>query len=145
MDYPNRHNRLVRPFVMPYTQFVEVGRIVVICLGQQIDKLAVIVDIVDDKRVVVDFVDCEEPRQTIPIKRFKLTDFTVKIVRAAATQAVKEAVKAEGISKKFFETKWGQRILRNHAQSNLTDFSRFKHERLVLKREEIVAKELAKH
>ena len=130
---------------MPYTQFVEVGRIAVICLGELVDKLAVIVDIVDDNRVVVDVIGSDAPRQTIAIKRFKLTDFVVKITRGADVKAVQTAVQADSIVQKFQETKWGQRIARKHACANLNDFARFKREKLIAKREELVQQQLAKH
>ena len=41
---------------MVYSQFVQVGRLALIVFGESADKLAVIVDIVDDKRVMVDII-----------------------------------------------------------------------------------------
>ena len=128
---------------MPYTQFVEVGRLAVINFGNLVDKLCVVVDIVDDKRVLVDVLDTKEPRQTIPIQRLKLTDFVAKIERAAAPEAAAKA--AAEFVEKFNETKWGKKIAADHAKAQLNDFQRFKYEQLKAKRDSLVAQELGKH
>ena len=128
---------------MPYTQFVEVGRLAVINFGNFVDKLCVIVDIVDDKRVLVDILETEAPRQTIPIQRLKLTDFVAQIERAAAPEAVAKA--AQEFVAKFNETKWGKKIAADHAKAQLNDFQRFKYEQLKAKRDSLVAQELGKH
>jgi len=130
---------------MPFHQFVEVGRVVVVNQGPFSNQLAVIVDIVNDKRVIIDFVDHNSPRQPIPVFRLKLTDFQVKIGRNAEISAVREAITAEGIKSKFFETNWGKRILQGESSSNLNDFQRYKHVQLVNKREKLIAEHLARH
>ena len=128
---------------MPYTQFVEVGRLAVINFGELVDKLCVIVDIVDDKRVLIDVLESEAPRQTIPIQRLKLTDFVAQIERAAAPEAV--AAAAKELVQKFNETKWGKKLAADHAKAQLNDFQRFKYDQLKAKRDSLVAQELAKH
>ena len=128
---------------MPYTQFVEVGRLAVINFGELVDKLCVIVDIVDDKRVLIDVIETEAPRQTIPIQRLKLTDFVAQIERAAAPEAV--AAAAKELVAKFNETKWGKKLAADHAKAQLNDFQRFKYDQLKAKRDSLVAQELAKH
>ena len=128
---------------MPYTQFVEVGRIAVINYGNLVDKLCIIVDIVDDKRVLIDLLESKEARQTIPIQQLKLTDFVAKIERAAAPEAVEAAAKE--YIEKFYETKWGKKLAADHAKAQLNDFQRFKYEQLKAKRDSLVAQELGKH
>ena len=128
---------------MPYTQFVQVGRLAVINFGELVDKLCVIVDIVDDKRVLIDVLDSDAPRQTIPIKRLKLTDFVAEIEREAAPEAVANA--AKDLVAKFNETKWGKKLIADHNKAQLNDFQRFKYEQLKAKRDSLVAQELGKH
>ena len=128
---------------MPYKQFVEVGRLALVNFGEHSGKLAVIVDILDDKRVLIDLVD--GARQMIPIKRLQLTDFVAQFPRAAAPADVAAAVKSADLVKKFNETKWAQRIARREAKAQMNDFQRFKYEQLVAKRNELIAKELAKN
>lgn len=131
-------------FPMPYTQFVEFGRVALITYGQLADKLAVIVDIVDDKRVMIDVIGTEE-RQMIPVKRLNLTDFVVKIERAAAKDVVAKAVKDADVVNKFYETKWGKNLKKVEAKSQLNDFQRFKYAKLAQKRAQEVKKQLAKN
>ena len=130
---------------MPYTQFVEFGRVALVSFGPLADKLAVIVDIVDDKRVMIDVIGSEEPRQMIPIKRLKLTDIVVKIDRAAKKEAVAEAVKNANAVAKFEETKWGKNLKVAAAKSQMNDFQRFKHANLATKRAQLVKEQLAKN
>ncbi|OHT17408.1 ribosomal protein L14 [Tritrichomonas foetus] len=130
---------------MPYTQFVEFGRIAVVTFGPLADKPVVIVDIIDDKRVLIDVVNSTESRQTIPVKRLRLTDIVVKIDRAAAPEAVAAAIKSEGALQKWTQTKWAKRLAANQAKLQLNDFQRFKHANLEAKRSQLVKEALAKH
>ena len=69
---------------MSFTQFVEIGRLCLISYGPLADELALIVDIIDDKRVLIDVLRRkDQTRQVIPLKRIRLTDFHVKIERGA--------------------------------------------------------------
>ena len=129
---------------MSFTQFVEIGRLVLISFGPLADKLAVIVDIVDDKRVLVDILESQEPRQVMPVKRIRLTDFACKFERAADPKVVADTVQKEGLVQKFRESKWGKRLAASQAKANMNDFQRFKWAKLAAKRDEIVKAELAK-
>ena len=130
---------------MPYTQFVEAGRLALVCYGPLADKLAVIVDILDDKRVIVDIVNSNEPRQMIPIKRLKLTSFVAKIARNAPEEDVKKAIESEKLLQQWEESKWGQNIKKGQARDALNDFQRFKYNQLSAKRDALVAQQLKKH
>lgn len=130
---------------MPYTQFVEFGRVALISYGPLADKLAVIVDIVDDKRVMIDVIGEEAPRQMIPIKRLQLTKIVVKIARAAKKEEVAAAVKEADVVAKFYETKWGQSLKKTQAKAQLNDFQRFKYAKLAAERSRKVKEQLAKN
>ena len=129
---------------MPYTQFVEVGRAALVTFGPLADKLAVVVDIIDDKRVMIDLVNSTEPRQVIPTKRLRLTDFVVKIERGAAPEAVAQAVQADKLFDKWSETAWAKRIQASHAKLQLNDFQRFKYAKLHAQRAKLIREKLAK-
>jgi large subunit ribosomal protein L14e len=119
---------------MPYTQFVEIGRVALVVFGPQVDNLAAIVDIIDDKRVLIDLVKGADSRQVISVKRLKLTNFKVDIERGAAPADVAAALGAADVAKKFAETKWGKKLAAGKARSELTDFQRFKYTQLVAQR-----------
>lgn len=130
---------------MVYSQFVEVGRLVLVSFGPHADKLAVITDIVDDKRVMIDLVESTEPREMIPVKRLRLTDIKIEIERGAAAEEVAKVIKSQNVVAEWEKTKWAQHIKKGHARAALNDFQRFKYEKLAEKRDAIVRTELAKH
>lgn len=130
---------------MPYTQFVEFGRVALVSYGPLADKLAVIVDIVDDKRVLIDIPNTSEPRQVIPVKRLNLTDIVIKIDRAAPINAVAAAFKNEKVQDAFSKTNWAKHMQNSKNRDALNDFQRFKYNKLSAKRDELVKAELAKH
>jgi len=61
---------------------VQLGRVVYVNYGEHAGKLAVVVDIVDGKRVVIDAPVCGIPRQVFSVKRLSLTRFRVPNVAA---------------------------------------------------------------
>lgn len=130
---------------MPYTQFVQFGRVALVSFGELADKLAVIVDIVDDKRVMIDVIGADVARQMIPIKRLKLTDIVVDIKRAANKDEVAAAVKSADVVAKFNESKWGKKISAASAKAQLNDFQRFKYAKLAHQRNLKIKEQLAKN
>jgi large subunit ribosomal protein L14e len=129
---------------MPYKQFVEVGRLALISFGPLADSLAVVVDIIDATRVLIDVPNSAEPRQVIPVKRLKLTDIVVSFPRAASPDAVAQALADDDALGKWNTTKWAKRLALAKARSDLTDFQRFKYGRLVEKRQSLVKAALEK-
>ena len=53
--------------------------------GKNLHKLAVIVDILDENRVLLDGPTTDVKREVYPLKRLYLTSFIVKILRGAKT------------------------------------------------------------
>ena len=130
---------------MSFTQFVEIGRLCLISYGPLADELALIVDIIDDKRVLIDVLRRkDQTRQVIPVKRIRLTDFHVKIERGAPAADVEKAVADEKLIAKFEATKWAKRLAAQKAKLEMNDFQRFKYAKLASKRDELVKAELAK-
>lgn len=130
---------------MPYTQFVEIGRVSLVSFGPNADQPVVIVDIIDDKRVVVDYVNGQKAREVIPVRRLKLTDLVTKIDRGAAPENVSEALNRDHILDKWNNTLWAKRIASRHAKIQMNDFQRFKYAALNARRRELIKAELNKH
>jgi large subunit ribosomal protein L14e len=101
-----------------------VGRVARINYGPLEGKLATIVDILNDKRVLVDGEDIQ--RQVIPIRRLQLTRQLLKLGRGARTGKVRAAISKEGVAKKFAESSIGRAFARQQRRQNLTDFERYK-------------------
>merc|ERR1712150_176344 len=91
---------------------MQVGRVVYLNFGPCSGKLAVVVDLVDENRILVDGPTTGVDRQVVPAKRLTLTKFRVKSVLRNQHQKTLD-----------------QRKIR----ANLTDFQRF--QALVLRRQ----------
>lgn len=109
---------------MGYNKFVQVGRVARINYGPQEGKLATIVDILTDKRVLVDGEGIA--RQVIPVARLQLTSQVVKVGRGARTGAVRKIISKEQVAQKFASSTLGKHYASQQKRENLTDFERFK-------------------
>eukprot|EP00933_Yihiella_yeosuensis_P047110 TRINITY_DN427_c0_g1_i2.p2 TRINITY_DN427_c0_g1~~TRINITY_DN427_c0_g1_i2.p2 ORF type:complete len:135 (-),score=45.95 TRINITY_DN427_c0_g1_i2:70-474(-) len=111
-----------------FTRFVEPGRLARITYGPCEGKMCTIVDIVDQKHVVVDGPEALTGvrRHMMPVKRLLLTDFRVKVRRGCREKFLKKALEKDEIMKKWGETAWAKKIAAKEARANMTDFERFK-------------------
>merc|ERR1719253_2178525 len=111
-----------------FQRFVEPGRLAVITYGPCAGKMCTVVDIVDQKRVVVDGPEATTGvrRHMMPIKRLSLTDFKCKIPRGAREKTLKKAMADEEVMKKWSETKWAKKLAAKTARTEMNDFERFK-------------------
>merc|ERR1712244_66089 len=111
---------------MVFERFVEVGRVAYIAYGPEKGKLAVIIDVIDQNRVLVDGPCSGILRKDMNIKALHLTPFTVKIGHSARTGTVRKAWEAAEVTKKWQETTWAKKIAARERRAELTDFERFK-------------------
>ncbi|KAL2002569.1 hypothetical protein VTN02DRAFT_6466 [Thermoascus thermophilus] len=116
-------------------KLVEVGRVVLIRGGPYTGKLAVIVEIVDHRRVLVDGPSGQEnkivPRHVLPLSHATLTPFVIpKLPRAAGTGPVKKLWEKNEIDQKWANSSYVKRAEAREKRKNLTDFERFKVMRL---------------
>lgn len=123
---------------MPFKQRVEIGRLALIVFGEEADKLCVITDVIDSKRVVVDVVG--GVRQSIPVARIKLTSFLVDIVKSSPESVVQKA--AQESVNNFYQTNWGKSLLSRKNREQMNDFQRFKYTRSLEKRDLLVKDKL---
>ncbi|KAI9323208.1 ribosomal protein L14-domain-containing protein [Dichotomocladium elegans] len=106
---------------------VEVGRIVLINNGPDANKLAVIVDIIDHKRALVDGPSTGVSRQPLSYKNMVLTGLVIKgLPRNAGQTAVKKAFEKADILSAWGKTAWAQKLAQRSVRANLSDFDRFK-------------------
>ena len=71
---------------------IEAGRVVFINYGENSGRLAVIADILDTNRVLLDGPTTGVAREVYPIKRISLTNFKVKILKGARTVTLRYAM-----------------------------------------------------
>ncbi|KAI8913037.1 translation protein SH3-like domain-containing protein [Powellomyces hirtus] len=113
-------------FSQVFNRYVEVGRVVLVTYGPDAGKLAVVVDIVDHSRVLVDGPTTGVKRQSISFKRATLTDLKVAIPRTIGTPALKAAIEKQELVARWNKTAWAQKIARRTARAELSDLDRFK-------------------
>mmetsp|Transcript_97600 Transcript_97600/g.314389 ORF Transcript_97600/g.314389 Transcript_97600/m.314389 type:complete len:134 (+) Transcript_97600:103-504(+) len=111
-----------------YTRFVEPGRLALITYGPCAGKMCTIVDIVDQKRVVVDGPESITGvcRHMMPVKRLSLTDFKATISRGAREKSLRLALEKDGIMQKWSATSWAKKVTAKEVRAKMTDFDRFK-------------------
>merc|ERR1712217_253242 len=104
------------------------GRLALITYGPCEGKMCTIVDIVDQKRVIVDGPESITGvrRHMMPVKRLSLTDFTAKVPRGAREKTLKLALEKDEVMKKWGETAWAKKIAAKEVRAKMTDFERFK-------------------
>ncbi|KAI9252958.1 60S ribosomal protein L14 [Phascolomyces articulosus] len=114
---------------------VEVGRVVLINDGADANKLAVIVDIIDHKRALVDGPTTGVVRQPLAYARLTLTNLVVKGLPRNAGQAVlKKNLGKSQVVAQWEKSAWAQKLKQREVRANLTDFERFKIQKLKNKR-----------
>ncbi|CAL9733809.1 large ribosomal subunit protein eL14B [Monosporozyma servazzii] len=101
-------------------RLVEVGRVV---LNKKTGKLATIVEIVDQKKVLVD--GPETVREVLFLAQVVLTPLTFSLPRGARSAVVAKKFTAAGVTEKWNQTAWAKKIAQRQRRAALTDFERF--------------------
>ncbi|CAN8072486.1 unnamed protein product [Agarophyton chilense] len=128
-----------------FKRFVEAGRVALVNYGEYLNKLVVIVDILDQRRVLVEGPTTSVRRQIINVKRLALTSFKLDgIARGASTEDVKKAYADAQIDATFSASSWGMKLARKKKRAALDDFGRFKVTVARMKKSKAVNAELAK-
>jgi len=109
-----------------FRNFVQPGRVVYVNFGKDFGKVAVIVEIVDSNRVLVDGPTTNFPRTIYPLKRLGLTSIKLPILKGARTATVKAAAEKINLKQKWENTPIAKKIALRAKRASLTDFDRFK-------------------
>ncbi|KAI8371187.1 ribosomal protein L14-domain-containing protein [Choanephora cucurbitarum] len=106
---------------------VEVGRVVLINYGADAGKLAVIVDIIDHNRALIDGPTTGVVRQAFAYKRLVLTPLVLKnLPRNIGKAALVKALEKNETIAAWNKTAWAKKIEQRKVRANLNDFDRFK-------------------
>ncbi|KAL7419333.1 hypothetical protein Q5752_006171 [Cryptotrichosporon argae] len=128
-----------------FKRFVEVGRVVLVNDGPSAGKLAVIAEIIDHNRALIDGPATSVPRQAIAYRHLILTPYTLaKLPRAAGTGAVKKAFEKAGVVEKWEASAWAKKLAARKARKESTDFDRFQVLLAKKQRRDLVRKEAFK-
>lgn len=129
---------------MVYKKFVGIGKVVFIALGPYAGKLAVIVNVVDQNRLLVDGPCTGVARVIVNLKQVQLTKFSIAIAFGARTGTVRKFWEKEGVTAKWEETTWAKKIQAKARRAQMTDFDRFRLMKLKQKRRGIINREVNK-
>ncbi|XP_022338046.2 large ribosomal subunit protein eL14-like [Crassostrea virginica] len=112
--------------VLSQFRFVEVGRVAYISSGRDAGKLAVIVDVIDQNRALIDGPCSGVSRQQMNFKALQLTSIVMKISRGLRPGNLAKAWEKQEVQKKWDSTTWAKKIANKKKRAQLTDFDRFK-------------------
>ncbi|KAH9830096.1 60S ribosomal protein L14 [Rhodofomes roseus] len=109
-----------------FKRFVEVGRVVLLTSGPQAGHIAVIAEIIDHNRAIVDGPTTGVPRQSFPYRHLTLTPFVLtKLPRAAGSGIIRKHLEKEGTIEKWNKSAWAQKREAVEKRRKLNDFERF--------------------
>merc|ERR1711976_839340 len=113
---------------------MQVGRVVYVNFGPCKGKLAVVVDIVDENRILVAGPTTGVDRQVMPAKRIALTRFRIKsVMRNQKESTLVKNINAFGLEKRWAETGFAKKLAAQSARATCSDFDRFR--AMVLRRQ----------
>lgn len=114
---------------MVFSRFVELGRVVVINRGAFTGKVAVVVEIVDHNRVLVDGPQALTgvARHVACVGHLTLTDIVVpKVTRGMTHAKLCVRFQQEGVLRKYGKSAQGLRQTRLSLRKGMTDFDSFR-------------------
>ncbi|KAF9652382.1 hypothetical protein BDM02DRAFT_3266443 [Thelephora ganbajun] len=110
-----------------FKRFVEVGRVVLLRSGPHAGKTAVIAEIIDHNRAIIDGPATGIPRHAFPYRHLTLTPFRLpKLPRGAGSGTVLKQLTSEGIVEKWNKSTWATKRTAIEKRKSLNDFERFK-------------------
>merc|ERR1719495_1267314 len=129
---------------MPFTRFVEVGRVAAIARGKRRGTLVVIVDIIDQNRALIEGPTTGISRRPLPFHKLRLTDYKITIPHDARSKTVREAFKKSDVLEQWEKTVWYKKIQSQKKRYSMTDFDRYKLMRAKQARSKIIKAEVNK-
>ncbi|KAF7375169.1 60S ribosomal protein [Mycena sanguinolenta] len=109
-----------------FKRFVEVGRVVLLKSGPFSGKIAVIAEIIDHNRAIIDGPTTGVTRQSFPYKHLTLTPLTLtKLPRGAGSGVIKKELEKEAIVERWDKSSWAQKRAALEKRRSLNDFGRF--------------------
>ncbi|EIN08709.1 60S ribosomal protein L14 [Punctularia strigosozonata HHB-11173 SS5] len=128
-----------------FKRFVEVGRVVLVNSGPSAGNVAVIAEIIDHNRAIIDGPTTGVPRQSFRYKHLTLTPLVVPgLPRAAGSGVVKAKLEKAGTLEKWEKSAWAQKRAAIAARRKLGDFERFNVMLLKKQRRDTVRKSVKK-
>ncbi|ORZ08961.1 ribosomal protein L14-domain-containing protein [Absidia repens] len=114
---------------------VQVGRIVLLNTGADAGKLAVVIEIIDHRRALIEGPTTGVARQPFSYNHLTLTPLVVNgLPRGAGQKVVKKYLAKTDAIAKWDKTAWAQKIATRKTRAALSDFDRFKVQKMKAQR-----------
>ncbi|CAO3633190.1 unnamed protein product [Cunninghamella blakesleeana] len=124
---------------------VQVGRVVLLNQGPESGKLAVIVEIIDHNRALIDGPSTGVSRQSYNYRDLSLTPLVIaKLPRNAGQKVVKKYWEKADVSATWEKSAWAKKIQTRKVRAQLSDFDRFKAQKLKSQRHFALGSAIAK-
>ena len=128
-----------------FKRFVQIGRVVVLNRGSYANKMATIINIADQNRILIDGPTSGVPRHTVPLKWVYLTDIVVKALPVASRQkTLLKFLKDQKVEDTWAQSQWAKGIENAKKRATTTDFDRFKIGQARKVRSHLIRNKLAK-
>ncbi|CCM01349.1 uncharacterized protein FIBRA_03399 [Fibroporia radiculosa] len=109
-----------------FKRFVEVGRVVLLKSGPHAGHIAVIAEIIDHNRAIVDGPTTGVPRQSFPYRHLSLTPLALtKLPRGAGSGVIQKQLEKEATVERWNKSSWAQKRAAIEKRRSLNDFERF--------------------
>jgi large subunit ribosomal protein L14e len=109
-----------------FKRFVEVGRVVLLKSGPHSGRIAVIAEIIDHNRAIIDGPSTGVPRQPFPYRHMTLTPIALtKLPRGAGTGVIKKQLDKEATVTRWERSAWAVKRAAMEKRRSLNDFQRF--------------------
>merc|ERR1711915_524964 len=111
---------------MPFKKFVEIGRVAYLADGPAKGKIAAIVNVIDQNKVLIDGPTTGVMRQAYPLKQMHLTPLKVNFPFDAPTRVVRKELTSAKVDEKWAKSSWAQRLEKKAKRAGMNDFDRYK-------------------
>jgi large subunit ribosomal protein L14e len=108
--------------------------------GPNAGKIATIVNVIDQNRVLIDGPTSGVSRQEWRIKELQLTPLAIKIPFNSPTKVVRSELVANKVDEAWAASSWSKRMVLKKKRAGLTDLDRFKLRKAKSARNKILAK-----
>ena len=110
---------------------LEIGRVVLFTFGPYVNRLAVVLDMVSAKQVLVSGPGLGVPKVVTNVKRLRLTKFRLAAVKKGEKEStLTQKISDSDVQGKFDSSVLGTKLRNQEKRRNLSDFERFKAKQL---------------
>ena len=126
-----KHNTTATMGAQNQWRMIEIGRVCLVTKGKYANKVVVILDVVDQNRILVDSpVHADSgiwfgvPRHVMTLKDIEPTPVLAKVPRGARLSTLKKALEEQKTAGEWAALSWAKKLVIRDARANITDFDR---------------------